>query len=155
MTIWTNLTSLAAPVKERHLTWRHRSVQQPAIPSFIDTGACICGLLTQESTLPDNGEVIEMWRCEANLSESVAEGSHGKWYNTSLPSQELSGLGEPRNWGGNPPDLSAVFVLVHGADGSATYQPLNSSDSNNLVGNDTKCTGSNDTAASAAFYASQ
>ena len=141
-------------LKERHLT-HHRSFKQPAIPSFIDTSACICGLLTQESTSDVNGEVIEMWRCEANLSESIADGSHGKWFNTSEPSQELSGLGEPRNWGDNPPDLSAVYVLVKGSDGSATYQPLNSSDGSWLVGNDTRCSGRNDTEASGAFYASQ
>lgn len=97
-----------------------------------------------------------MWRCMANLYQSIADGSHGKWFNTSLPSQDLSGINQPRNWGFNPPNVKETFVLVYSQNNTvAEYLPLDSQTSSNLVGNDVKCTGNNDTAASTKFYKSQ
>lgn len=120
-------------------------------PEFIDTGACLCGLLDSASTLPDNGESIEYWRCIGNASADVTNGGNGKWYNTSLPSQELSGISQPQNWAGNPPDTSQTFVLVE-TNGKAAYQDLPSGGSPELIGPDSGCTGKNDTTLSGMFY---
>ena len=68
------------------------------LPSYIDDQACLCGLLESRSSLPNNGEVIQLWRCIGNASDNIEDGGHGKWYNTSLPSQELSGINQPQNW---------------------------------------------------------
>lgn len=68
------------------------------LPSYIDNQACLCGLLESRSSLPNNGEHIELWRCIGNASDNVEDGGNGKWYNTSLPSQELSGINQPQNW---------------------------------------------------------
>ena len=68
------------------------------LPSYIDDHACLCGLLESRSSLPDNGELIELWRCIGNGSNNIEEGGNGKWYNTTLPSQELSGINKPQNW---------------------------------------------------------
>ncbi len=57
------------------------------LPSFIDDQACLCGLLESRSSLPNNGEHIELWRCIGNASNNIEVGGNGKWYNTSLPSQ--------------------------------------------------------------------
>ncbi|KAK3173398.1 hypothetical protein OEA41_006727 [Lepraria neglecta] len=121
------------------------------IPEFIDTGACLCGLLNSATTLPDNGESIEYWRCIGNASADVTNGGNGKWYNTSLPSQEMSGISQPQNWAENPPDTSQAFVLVE-TNGKAVYQDLPSGGSPELVGADSGCTGKNDTTLSGMFY---
>ena len=68
------------------------------LPSYIDDQACLCGLLDSRSTVPNNGELIELWRCIGNASDNIEHGGNGKWYNTSLPSQELSGINRPQNW---------------------------------------------------------
>ena len=68
------------------------------LPSYIDDRACLCGLLESRSSLPNNGEYIELWRCIGDASDDIEDGGHGKWYNTSLPSQELAGLNKPQNW---------------------------------------------------------
>ena len=68
------------------------------LPSYIDDQACLCGLLQSRSSLPNNGEVIQLWRCIGNASDNIEDGGHGKWYNTMLPSQELSGINQPQNW---------------------------------------------------------
>ena len=93
-----------------------------------------------------------MWRCIGNASDNVSSGGHGKWYNTSLPSQELSGINKPQNWGENGPDLSQVYVLVD-QSGKAVYQAWSSGSSPNLIGADPGCTGKNDTGLSAMYYA--
>lgn len=96
-----------------------------------------------------------MWRCTADLSTSIADGTHGKWFNTTLPSQEVSGLNEPRQWDHNPPFLNQTFVL-EAVDGGEYYELLDASDAvTGLQGGDSNCTGSKDQTASAAFYASQ
>ena len=68
------------------------------LPSYIDDRACLCGLLESLSSLPNNGEHVELWRCIGDASDDIEDGGHGKWYNTSLPSQELAGLNQPQNW---------------------------------------------------------
>ncbi|KAL6715744.1 hypothetical protein ACLMJK_006705 [Lecanora helva] len=142
--------------EDKHQVWqRATAIEQPNLPEFIDTGACICGLLNIEDTLPHNGEVIEMWRCTASVDDDISKGSHGKWYNTTLPSQEVSGINKGREWDGNPPYLNETFVLV-AEDGGAYYEVLDAANAEYaLLGGDVNCTGSKDQAASAAFYASQ
>ena len=93
-----------------------------------------------------------MWRCIGNASDNVSSGGHGKWYNTSLPSQELSGINKPQNWGENGPDLSQVYVLED-QSGKAVYQSWSSGSSPDLIGADPSCTGKNDTGLSAMYYA--
>lgn len=66
------------------------------LPSYIDDQACLCGLLQSRSSPPENG--IELWRCIGNASSNVEDGSNGKWYNTSLSSQQVSGINQPQNW---------------------------------------------------------
>ncbi len=122
------------------------------LPSYIDAAACLCGLLEQKSSLPVNGEQIEMWRCIGNASANINSGGNGKWYNTSLPSQELSGIHEPQNWAENPPDLSQAYVLED-HNGKAAYAKLGSGGSPDLIGADVDCTGKNDTGLSAMYYA--
>ncbi len=96
-----------------------------------------------------------MWRCVADGAHAViTAGNNGKWYNTSLPSEDLSGLGMPRNWGVNPPFLKPVFVLVF-ENGGAVYQVLQPQNAGALSEGDYKCTAVNDTEASGVFYASQ
>ena len=68
------------------------------LPSYIDDKVCLCGLLESRSSLPNNGEHIELWRCIGNASDDIEHGNNGKWYNTSLPSQELAGINQPQNW---------------------------------------------------------
>ena len=68
------------------------------LPSYIDGRECLCGLLESRSSLPNNGEHIELWRCIGNASDDIEHGTNGKWYNTSLPSQELAGINQPQNW---------------------------------------------------------
>ncbi len=122
------------------------------LPSYIDTASCLCGILKSASSLPDNGEQIELWRCIGNASDNISSGGHGKWYNTSLPSQELSGINKPQNWGENPPDLSQVYVLED-QNGKAVYQKWSSGSSPDLIGADVGCTGKNDTELSTMYYA--
>lgn len=122
------------------------------LPSYIDNQACLCGLLQSRSSLPDNGEHIELWRCIGNASDNVEDGGNGKWYNTSLPSQEISGINQPQNWGENPPDLSQAYVLQD-ENGKAAYEKLMSDGSINLIGSDKDCTGTNDTSLSEQYYA--
>ncbi|KAF6218639.1 hypothetical protein HO133_005990 [Letharia lupina] len=122
------------------------------LPSYIDDQACLCGLLESRSSLPNNGEHIELWRCIGNASDNVEDGGNGKWYNTSLPSQELSGINQPQNWGENPPDLSQAYVLQD-ENGQAVYEELGSAGSINLIGSDKDCTGINDTSMSEQYYA--
>lgn len=96
-----------------------------------------------------------MWRCTADAAPAIiTQGGNGKWYNTTLPSTDVSGVGEPRNWGSNPPSVSQTYVLVF-ANGGAFYAPLNAVDVGALHGDDYKCTGVNDTSASGRFYAGQ
>lgn len=121
------------------------------LPEYIDTSSCLCGLLASKSSLPNNGEMIELWRCIGSNSAKVQDGSNGKWWNTSLPSQELSGLNQPQNWAENPPDLSQAFVLVN-TNGQSAYQKLGSGGSPELIGADANCNGKNDTALSGMFY---
>ncbi|CAF9907059.1 hypothetical protein IMSHALPRED_005429 [Imshaugia aleurites] len=121
------------------------------LPSYIDDQACLCGLLESRSSLPNNGEVIELWRCIGNASDNIEDGGNGKWYNTSLPSQELSGINKPQNWDDNPPDLSQVFVLQD-KNGQAVYEDLRLEDAPNLIGTDKDCTGTNDTSLSEQYY---
>ena len=135
---------------------RATAIEQPNIPEFIDTAACICGLRKDADTLKHNGEIIEMWRCTAAVDEDIGVGTHGKWYNTTLPSQELSGIGEPRDWDENPPYVNETFVLAFDGDGGRFYELLNAPDDEaELQPGDVNCTGVKDQAASAAFYASQ
>ena len=122
------------------------------LPEFIDTNACLCGLLKSASELPDNGGITELWRCIGDASADVTHGDNGKWYNTTLPSEELSGINEPQNWGQNPPDTSQTFVLVTN-NGQAAYQVLGSGGSPALIGADTDCNGKNDTTLSGMYYA--
>lgn len=122
------------------------------LPEFIDTNACLCGLLESASELPDNGGITELWRCIGNASADVTHGDNGKWYNTTLPSEELSGINESQNWGQNPPDTSQAFVLVT-VNGQAAYQVLDSGGSPELIGADTDCNGKNDTILSGMYYA--
>ena len=122
------------------------------LPEFIDTKACLCGLLESASELPDNGGNTELWRCIGNASADVTHGDNGKWYNTTLPSEELSGINESQNWGENPPDTSQAFVLVT-VNGQAAYQVLGSGGSPELIGADTDCNGKNDTNLSGMYYA--
>lgn len=130
----------------------HSTPSSTNVPSFIDTAACLCGLLNQKSSLPVNGEQIEMWRCIGDASANINSGGNGKWYNTSLPSQELSGINKPQNWGDNPPDLSQAYVLED-HNGMALYAKLGSGGSPDLIGKDVGCTGKNDTMASTMYYA--
>jgi len=123
-----------------------------SIPSYIDTSVCLCGLIASKSTLPNNGGMPELWRCIGNASASITDGSNGKWWNTSLPSEELSGLNQPQNWAENPPDLSQAYVLVD-SNGQAAYQKLGSGGSPALIGADTKCNGNNDSTVSGMYYA--
>ena len=122
------------------------------LPEFIDTKACLCGLLESASELPDNGGITELWRCIGNASADVTHGDNGKWYNTTLPSEELSGINQDQNWGQNPPDTSQAFVLVT-ANGQSAYQVLGSGGSPELIGADTDCNGQNDTTLSGMYYA--
>ncbi len=122
------------------------------LPEFIDANACLCGLLESASELPDNGGITELWRCIGNASADVTHGDNGKWYNTTLPSEELSGINQNQNWGQNPPDTSQAFVLVT-ANGQASYQVLGSGGSPELIGADTDCNGKNDTTLSVMYYA--
>ena len=122
------------------------------LPEFIDTSACLCGLLESASELPDNGGNTELWRCIGNASADVTHGDNGKWYNTTLPSEELSGINENQNWGQNPPDTSQAFVLVT-VNGQAAYQVLGSGGSAELIGADEDCNGKNDTTLSGMYYA--
>lgn len=122
------------------------------LPSYIDNAACLCGLLNQKSSLPVNGEQIEMWRCIGNASDNINSGGNGKWYNTSQPSQELSGINEPQNWAQNPPDLSQAYVLED-HNGQAAYAKLGPGGSPDLIGADAGCTGMNDTKLSTMYYA--
>lgn len=122
------------------------------LPEFIDTNACLCGLLESASELPDNGGITELWRCIGDASADVTHGENGKWYNTTLPSEELSGINEPQNWGQNPPDTSQTFVLVT-KNGQAAYQVLGSGGSSALIGADADCNGKNDTTLSGMYYA--
>ena len=122
------------------------------LPEFIDTNACLCGLLESASELPDNGGITELWRCIGNASADVTHGDNGKWYNTTLPSEELSGINESQNWGQNPPDTSQAYVLVS-VNGQAAYQVLGSGGSSELIGGDTNCNGKNDTTLSGMYYA--
>lgn len=121
------------------------------IPSYIDSSICLCGLLASKSSLPNNGELTELWRCIGDASASIQDGTNGKWWNTSLPSEELSGLNEPQNWAENPPDLSQAYVLVD-TNGQSAYQKLGSGGSPSLVGADTKCNGKNDSSLSGMYY---
>lgn len=121
------------------------------LPSYIDTAACLCGILDAASSLPNNGLQTEMWRCIGNASANVKSGSNGKWYNTTLPSEELSGINEAQNWAQNPPDLSQAYVLQN-ENGNMVYEKLGSGGSPELIGADTDCTGTNDTELSAMYY---
>ncbi|MCJ1458513.1 hypothetical protein MMC28_008886 [Mycoblastus sanguinarius] len=122
------------------------------LPSYIDTAACLCGLIKSAASFPKNGELVEMWRCIGNASDDVTSGGHGKWYNTSLPSQELSGLNEPQDWAENPPNLSQAYVLQD-ENGSAVYEKLGPGGSVDLVGADVNCTAVNSTVLSGEYYA--
>lgn len=95
-----------------------------------------------------------MWRCTASLDTDISTHTHGKWFNTTYPSQELSGTGEGRTWDENPPYVGQTFVLVH-EHGGAYYEVLTPADSGELVGGDADCTGVKDDAASATWYATQ
>ena len=121
------------------------------LPEFIDTSACLCGLVKSASSLPDNGQQIQYWRCIGDASADVTHGGNGKWYNTSLPSQELSAIAQPQNWKDNPPNTTVAYVLVN-TNGQASYQPLGSGGSPELIGADSGCTGKNDTTLSGTFY---
>lgn len=134
--------------------YRPAKSTQPDLPEFIDTKACLCGLLFSQSTLPSMGYNAEMWRCIGDENSDISSGGNGKWYNTSLPSQDLSGINEPRNWGQNPPNASMAYVLVF-KDGGALYEIADSENASALFGNDTLCTGVNDTLASTSWYATQ
>ena len=122
------------------------------LPEFIDTSACLCGLLDSKSTLTNNGQQIEYWRCIGDATGDVTHGGTGKWYNTSLPSQELSGIAQPQDWAENPPDTSQAYVLVD-TNGKAAYEKLGSGGSPELTGADADCTGKNDTTLSGMYYA--
>jgi len=133
----------------------HKRVKEPSLPEFIDNGACLCGLLRSQATLFDNGKIHEMWRCTADAAHSIIDqGGNGKWYNTTLPSEEVSGVGKARNWGDNPPYVGQTYVLTF-QNGGASYALLNSGNAGALHGNDYQCTGVNDTSASVTFYAGQ
>lgn len=120
------------------------------IPEFIDTSACLCGLLPSREPDP-NGGLIEKWRCIGNASANVVTGDNGRWYNTSLPSQELSGINEPQNWGQNPPDPSQSFILIT-VGGNPKYEDAPANGSPQLIGNDVNCNGRNDTELSGSYY---
>lgn len=122
------------------------------LPSYIDTDACLCALVTSRSTLPNNGEVTELWRCIGNSSANIGLGSHGKWYNTVLPSEDLSGINKPEDWAENPPDLSQTYVLEKEKN-STVYNILGPGGSSSLIGADVNCTGMNDTVFSELYYA--
>ena len=121
------------------------------IPEFIDTNACLCGLLQSASELPDNGGITELWRCIGDASADITHGNNGKWYNTTLPSEELSGINQPQNWGQNPPDTSQSFVLMT-KNGQDAYQVLGSGGSSALIGDDANCNGKNDTTLTGMYY---
>lgn len=132
-----------------------KRVEEPDLPEFVDTGSCICGLLASQTPLLDEGELVEWWRCTAPWQTSIiTEGGNGKWYQTEYPSQEISGLGQPRNWGDNPPAVSNVYVLTFQSSGPS-YEILDAGNAGALHGDDYKCTGVNDTVASTEFYATQ
>lgn len=95
-----------------------------------------------------------MWRCTASTSTPITQGTNGKWYNTTLPSTDVSGVGKPRNWGGNPPDLRVTYVLV-AEGGEEVYEVLGAGDAGALVGGGWGCNGINDTKASGVFYGEQ
>ena len=141
-------------MEQQQIWQRATAIEQPDLPEFIDTSACICGLLTVEDSLPHNGEIIEMWRCTASVDDDISKGTHGKWFNTTLPSQELSGYGAGRQWFENPPYLNDTYVLVS-EDGGEYYEALDAANAGALQGGDVNCTGMKDQTASAAFYASQ
>ena len=98
--------------------------------------------------------MVEMWRCTAAVNEDISKASYGKWFNTTLPSQESSGVNKGRTWDANPPFVNETYILVHRDEG-AFYEPLGKGNSGELFGEDANCTGAKDDAASAAFYASQ
>ena len=95
-----------------------------------------------------------MWRCTAAVDHDISKGSDGKWFNTTLPSQEVSGVNEGREWSDNPPYVNQTFVLTY-VDGGRYYELLDAATAGWLRGGDVNCTGVKDQAASAAFYASQ
>ena len=119
-------------------------------PQFVDTAACLCGLLPSGET-PRNGGMEQDWRCIGDGSGNLRDGGTGKWYNTSLPSAELSGINRPQNWGQNPPNTTQAYVLED-INGRPVYQELGSDGSVQLIGDDSKCTGRNDTELSAIYY---
>lgn len=145
-------SKLVTGIRKRNSTSSH--YEQPNLPEFIDTGACICGLLLDQSTVDNsNGEVIEMWRCTAFVDYDVSKGGNGKWYNTTLPSQEVSG-NKGRQWADNQPYVGQTYVLTF-QNGGASYQLLDAANSGALFGADVNCTGVKDAAASTAWYATQ
>ncbi len=146
-------SKLVTGYRKRNNTPSH--YEQPNLPEFIDTGACICGLLLDQSTVDNsNGEVIEMWRCTAFVDYDISKGGNGKWYNTTYPSQELSGVNKPRQWAENQPYVGQTYVLTF-QNGGASYQLLDAANSGALFGADVNCTGVKDADASNAWYATQ
>ena len=126
------------------------STSATSFPQFIDTASCLCGLIPSREPDPNGGQV-QLWRCISDVSGSLESGSDGKWFNTSLPSQELSGLAQPENSGQNPPDTSQAYVLED-SHGETSYQKLSSSGSSGLTGDDKSCTGKNSTSLSREYY---
>ncbi|KAL9100061.1 MAG: hypothetical protein Q9163_004519 [Psora crenata] len=119
-------------------------------PQFIDSAACLCGLLDSREPVR-NGGLEEDWRCIGDASANLESGGNGKWFNTSLPSQELSGISQPQYWDDNPPDLSQTYVLED-VNGRPKYETLGSNGSPQLIADDSKCTGKNSTELSAIYY---
>lgn len=121
-----------------------------SLPSFIDTGACLCALEASRGSL-DNGN--QLWRCISNVTTDITFGSSGKWFHTEQSESSLAGLGnEPQDWAGYPPDLSTTYVLIQGGLGNLVYVPLAQANAGTLAPADTKCTGKNDTRASGIYY---
>ena len=121
------------------------------LPYYIDTDACLCGLLTSRSTLTNNGEIPELWRCVGNSSANIELGGHAKWHNTFLPSEDLSGINEPVDCAESPPDLSQTYALEEDKI-STVYTVLGPEGSSSLIGADVNCTGINDTVSSELYF---
>ena len=119
-------------------------------PQFIDSESCLCGFLDSPVPSP-NGNRQQVWRCIGDANDDLKRGSHGKWFQPSLPSEELSGINQPQNWGQNPPELSQPYVLVT-ENGKKKLQELEGNNSPQLIGNDESCTGKNSSQLSTQYY---
>ena len=120
---------------------QNSSAFQPQGPNFIDEEGCRCALQEELGT--------EAWRCTTNMT-NVYSGQTGKWF-FAVNQNNPASLHDSPNSDSNPPNVTSSY-FIEGEGRAAGFVVITTPFDEDTDPEDAKCSGKNDTEASANFY---